>query len=435
VKQFYRIFIVLAGPLGIGALVWTALHLLTFGGIVFPRVLTPSQAALTGLLLSLLWLLLTPGYKRLPFWLNLGLGVLFVSLALYPDELPLSLNDAVLLAGGTCLFLAARYIEAVPLLPFPGFARGLPLLLASAAAGLALLIPPSAESLAYGGELDSAARIFAGLNHAYRDIEGAEEQIAEYIDRKELEESLDPQEEARLIAELNGRIARMQQEMDRYRLLQRENETYRGEIEALKNRIGEIEYSREYADETAKVATIAEAVRSSSPRVRDFAVKIASSNPGSYYRYSNGSPVPGTAGIRQILAIHRYIASQWRYVNDPLFAPDDYYSPADRTIALGLAGDCDDFAVLAAASIEAIGGRTRILRGICTEGAHAWCEVYIGGAEAWRETLAILQERFPGRPISFISPREPNDYWLCLDWQVGIYSCGEDPLYLYQSGQ
>jgi hypothetical protein len=187
-------------------------------------------------------------------------------------------------------------------------------------------------------------------------------------------------------------------------------------IEELGSRIRELEADRQ-------VSSYAEAVRPRVPLVRDFAVRLAGSIPGSYYAAA-GSQLPGETGIRQVLAIHRYLAGSWKYVNDPIAGRSDYLSPADRTIALGLSGDCDDFAILMASCVEAIGGRARILHGTCPDGAHAWCEAELGSRSSLELAARILQRAGP----------YPADFWLSLDWEAGTRSCGNTPVIFYQTG-
>ncbi len=63
------------------------------------------------------------------------------------------------------------------------------------------------------------------------------------------------------------------------------------------------------------------------------------------------------------------IYKRWTYVNDPPNGFNYYSPPASRTINLGLKGDCDDFAILTASSIQAIGGgASRIIIASNTDG-------------------------------------------------------------------
>ena len=174
------------------------------------------------------------------------------------------------------------------------------------------------------------------------------------------------------------------------------------------------------------------AVRPETPCVRDFAVSLASAHPGPYSQ--GGYPfTPGPEGMRQIFILHRYVSSQWKYITDPLFTDRDYYSSADRTLALGFAGDCDDFAILMASLIEAVGGRTRILHGSCSGGLHAWAEVYIGSEANWKRMMGELQAFAPGSFIRKVLLDDRGDYWLSLDWRLGSYSCGGSPRLMYES--
>ncbi|TVQ34849.1 MAG: hypothetical protein EA384_17040 [Spirochaetaceae bacterium] len=408
-------------------------------------------AALLGVLCAWVHLFSVSGYRRLPFWLASGCGTLLAAAAIGfgsgasgAAELAAaagallgtaSVHQGVALAVAAAAFIVARWAMAQPLLNAGRFAV---LFTAAFAAGLLLpawagpAVPANQGRITYRGELDE---LFALLHPAYREYR---EDVEEYIEELAADETIDAEEKRRLIAELNERIEALQSDVERYRAAEQEREAYAEEVERLRRRLVEIEARAVpegglSAEDLQRVTSYREAVRPAVPLVRDFAVQLAAEHPGSYYLAPN-SRMPSREGLLQVLTIHRYVASRWRYVNDPLFIRGNYYSPADRTIAVGLVGDCDDFATLMASAVEAIGGRARILHGICAEGAHAWAEVYIGNAAAWQQALSILARRYPGRRISYITPRHGNDYWLSLDWQVGVYSCGNSPALQYQSG-
>ena len=397
----------------------------------FPAGLSRSLLIVIGLVFCLAWLLLCPGYKRFPFWVNLLLGTGVIGLSLYPGPVPLVKNDGLTLAAGLFFLLLSRFAAGKVRLNTRRFIITLPLMNLILFIAANQVIPPS-DTITYNGELDYFVSL---LNPAYRKIEGFEEEVEEYLKELSEDESLSEEDQQKLINELNQRISLMEQEINRFETLKERNRQYEDEIARLNSRIGEIEYDRGAGEEVSKVTSYAQAVRSSSPRVRDFAVNLAAFFPGTYYRFSSANPMPTREGMKQILTIHQYISGKWRYVNDPLFKSTDYYSPADRTIALGLAGDCDDFAILLASCIEAIGGKTRILHGTCGTGAHAWCEAYIGDADVWGEAMAEVNRFYPGLSVSYLTPLSGSDYWLCLDWQVGTYSCGNNPVYLYESSR
>lgn len=425
-------FVKICGAVGVLLALHLMLHLFFPGSISRLPLLTREIELLLSLGLIIIWLISLPGYKRFPFVLNLFLGTLLVLLVLIPHLLPVGLNEGILIGGALIFFLVSRYCALSPELNPRRFGRLVPLTLLLLL-GLFNLALPAEDRIAYGGELDPAKELIAKIHPFYREVEGLQDEIEGYLKDEIDERELTIEEQEELIAELNRHILQLEGELSRFSVLNEENRRYADEIDRLRDTIGELESNREEGLSIEKVTSMAAAIRSDSPRVRDFAVKLATAAPGSYYRYSGGSTIPSKTGIRQILAIHRYIAAEWDYINDPISGWDDYYSPADRTIALGLAGDCDDFAILIAACIEAVGGRARILHGTCGSGAHAWCEAYIGDRAVWDEATRIIGDTYPGSSLSYLTPQNANDYWLCLDWQVGVYSCGENPSYLYET--
>jgi transglutaminase-like putative cysteine protease len=100
---------------------------------------------------------------------------------------------------------------------------------------------------------------------------------------------------------------------------------------------------------------VAEAIDYKNPVTRNYAVKLASEYPGEY-------------NVGQICSVYEHIRYNWKYVSDP--SGRDYYASASETIGNGLAGDCDDFAILMAAAIEAIGGSSRIIAASGPKGNH-----------------------------------------------------------------
>ena len=104
----------------------------------------------------------------------------------------------------------------------------------------------------------------------------------------------------------------------------------------------------------------------------------------------------------------------------------DYVSPADRTIAINLKGDCDDFSVLMASSIEAIGGRVRLVAGNCERGGHAWCELYVGTEKQKEDVRRFLTNYYGGKAEYMKFTKDNNQkYWLVVDWQMGELTCGD----------
>lgn len=395
----------------------------------------PVIVVLAGTVFSLFWIFFSYGYKRMWFYILSAAGILLAaaSLKLLPrlSGFVLLKNSAVDITAALVLFVFCRYVSTRSFFNLRRFGV-LMLIVTGAVLWGVNIYPPEfikkGENLVYSGEIDA---VLEGLSPYYRELGGeVEKRIKKILE----DNSLSRKEKDALIKELNSRIKQLEEESARLEEVKKENERYRDEIAQLKEKLkGSVLCPG--LENSPPVTSFKQAVHGSkgmvSPCVRDFAVRLASSHPGSYYVPGSSVPIPGADGIAQIIAVHRYISTQWKYVNDPLSTVQDYYSPADRTIAAGLAGDCDDFAILMAASIEAIGGKARILGGTCSEGAHAWCEVYIGDEHSWNRAVKIITSEYPGIRIQHTVPRNSRDYWLSLDWKIGEYSCGGSPVVLY----
>jgi predicted transglutaminase-like cysteine proteinase len=409
-------------------------------GIPFLTIVMALALAL-GAAIALISLMLSPGFRRGPFWLSLAVAALLLLLAMDLDEwIPListvfsGFGDVPLQDGITVLALAAAMLFARKALDASSI-RSLRYSLAMLATTAAILaagnlaaasLHLNSAELSARNQLDNLKEELSALFPGYEEEadELAERIIGEEIageDREELIADLQ-----RRIAELEGEAALFERSRERIGELEEANRQLRRALEEA----GRGGLCAGASDD--RVYGFEAAVRPGLPCVRDFAVTLAAEHPGSFYR-DIGRAIPGEAGMHQIIAIHRAISTSWKYVNDPLFDARDYYSPADRSIALGLAGDCDDYAILMASAIEAVGGRARILGGSCAEGGHAWAEVYIGAKADWERMQRIMRADGAGIIKGWISPSGPMDYWLSLDWVMGELSCAGEARILYQS--
>jgi hypothetical protein len=399
-------------------------------GINLPEplfLIEPSSSALIALALSTILLVTGSGYKGLLFFLLILLANLILLLPLRQ-----LLHDGAVIAASLTLLIIARWIASRPVAPFGKSV--VPAVI------MALAVLGGWQTLFFlrGGvevSIDDDHRIQAIMASLLPSAERYREEIEIFlVGLKESEghgeEGIDKDE---LVEKLNRRIEELEGERERFERLQDESKEYQEEIALLRQKLKDIDLSGFDEDDFQKVAGYEQAIRPQRPLVRDFSVKLASAYPGSYYEVPT-LPFPGEVGIRQVLAIHRYVAGSWKYVNDPVTQVSDFISPADRTIALGLAGDCDDFAVLMASCVEAIGGRARILHGTCSNGAHAWCEVQLGSIRSRDIAARMIRSEAPGRDISWIKPPSGEDYWLSLDWEAGSYSCGNSPRIIYETG-
>lgn len=143
------------------------------------------------------------------------------------------------------------------------------------------------------------------------------------------------------------------------------------------------------------------------PSVRKAAVRMATAN------FTEVRTRDDEHVLVQSFSIFKEINGRWRYVSD--MKGGEYFAPPDESMEL-MAGDCDDHAVLMAASIKAIGGEVRLIR---TEG-HVYPEMKIGDdARLERAAYLIRKELFPGetgdKPLYHHTDAD-GQHWINLDY-------------------
>lgn len=173
------------------------------------------------------------------------------------------------------------------------------------------------------------------------------------------------------------------------------------------------------------------------PIVRAKALEIASDYPGGY-------------SIGQICAIYKYMHSGWKYVNDPS-SGGDYVNYANESIQIGKdascagVGDCEDFAVLMASMIDAIGGKTRIVHTYDSDSGHAYAEVFVGDSQDAEDNLAKIKNwigdhyGYQSKLLVFYHGNwNTGAKWLNLDWTGdlpgGRFSNGDESWVVWESG-
>jgi hypothetical protein len=241
-------------------------------------------------------------------------------------------------------------------------------------------------------------------------------------------------EKETMIAELTARLQKSEE--DRASLKKSAEDAARlgGELDEAKKALNDLKGKIDGDTPLVQGGDYAKAIQPSNPAVRDFAVKIAESSPGAFDD-PQGSKLPSEAGLRQALLVHGSISSSWKYVSDPSVDWALYVSPARRTLAVGLAGNCADFAVFVASCIEAIGGRARIVHGFTRSAGHAWAELWLGeGARSRAALLAI--SGMAGRPPGSIAVDQDDSggRWLVLDWRLGEYTLHGDRIVVAWTG-
>lgn len=124
---------------------------------------------------------------------------------------------------------------------------------------------------------------------------------------------------------------------------------------------------------------VIDAVNFSNPKVRNFAL---------YATTKHFKEVKGYKQNRKIIqyfAVFKEIKDRWNYVNDP--KGREYIAYASESLE-HFSGDCDDHAILMAASIKAIGGTPRIIH----TGGHIYPEILIGNKNELETALYLIKE-------------------------------------------
>lgn len=193
------------------------------------------------------------------------------------------------------------------------------------------------------------------------------------------------------------------------------------EYEFVKNR----RHSNWYTDGTQNIEMLKEACDFDLPYTKAFANDLAGRSPGNFN--------PG-----QICEIFDYCYSKWRYVNDP--NGQEYVAKASESIACNLSGDCDDFAVLMASCLLAVGGDVCINTGFNATEGHAFTEVDISQFDK-SVVLDIIRSHFYQYDVKMLNVRDEDGHrWLNMDWQAAYpggayYSCTSRDAYSCVRGE
>jgi hypothetical protein len=150
------------------------------------------------------------------------------------------------------------------------------------------------------------------------------------------------------------------------------------------------------------------------PTVRDFAVS------SSLQYFAKAKYDEKFRNVVKYFSVFKTL-SKWQYVNDP--KGDDYFAKASESVKL-MSGDCDDYTILMAASIKAIGGEVRLVRTL----THLYPEVKVCSKEDFPAIIVLIKrqlfykESLGGR-IYFHSDEFEN-IWLNFDY-TEIYPGGK----------
>ena len=161
------------------------------------------------------------------------------------------------------------------------------------------------------------------------------------------------------------------------------------------------------------LSTVTGAIDATHPRTRNTAARVAAGAEGPFR-------------VEQVARIWSFVRGKWRYVNDP--RRSEYFAPASVTIGNDFVGDCDDFAIVLAAMLNAIGGESRVVMMDGPQGGHAYAEVCVPGpSQTVRDRLKehYDENRYPNlgrqrvRSVHY-RPGHECPVWLNLDWNAGV---------------
>lgn len=152
---------------------------------------------------------------------------------------------------------------------------------------------------------------------------------------------------------------------------------------------------------------ILDAIDFEDPKVRNFALMATTKhfrNVKGYNKYRT---------TIQCFAVFKEIKENWNYVNDP--KGREYIARASESV-IHFSGDCDDHAILMAASVRAVGGTPRII----STDAHLYPEMLIGNKSDFEDINYLIKEvlfkeESKGKEIHYHID-EHGQIWLNLDY-------------------
>jgi hypothetical protein len=154
--------------------------------------------------------------------------------------------------------------------------------------------------------------------------------------------------------------------------------------------------------------------------VRNYAAQIAVMH---FERYTTNA----NRRVIQFFSVFKEIRRRWRYVYDPVGA--DYFAKASETVSQlrsdgKFKGDCDDYSILMAACIKAVGGDVKLVRTTIHSSTgsigHVYPEVLVGNLKDLENiNYLIKQVLFPrenGDEPIYYHVDEENMVWLNFDY-------------------
>ena len=113
------------------------------------------------------------------------------------------------------------------------------------------------------------------------------------------------------------------------------------------------------------------------------------------------------------LSLFKYINSNFKYIADA--KRDEYFASPAETIKVGLAGDCDDHAILMASCMKAIGAEVRL---VMIEG-HIFPELGFDGIDQFNNAVRAIDKLFHDELQDYVHYHsDDGKYWINLDYSA-----------------
>jgi hypothetical protein len=171
-----------------------------------------------------------------------------------------------------------------------------------------------------------------------------------------------------------------------------------------------------------KEMELREAIDYTTPELRNYAASIALKHFDQKAHFSDNKKWV------QFFSVFKEIYGKWNYVYDP--ANEDYYSKASETLTQlqyddMFKGDCDDYSIMMAACIKAIGGEVRLVRTTVKqpggkEIGHLYPEVKFGNTDDLETVVYLIKNIYfhkesGNKPINYFQDNK-GFIWLNFDY-------------------
>lgn len=164
-----------------------------------------------------------------------------------------------------------------------------------------------------------------------------------------------------------------------------------------------------------------EAIDYTNPDVRNYAASIG------IRHFDDQSYLSTNRKWVQFFSVFKEIYGHWKYVFDPV--GEEYYSKASETLGQlqyddNFKGDCDDYSIMMAACIKAIGGEVRLVRTIVerngTRSGHMYPEVKFGDVKDLETVVYLIKNVYfkdeaKGKSIFYYEDNK-GFIWLNFDY-------------------